>query len=271
MKNLQDWPLSSCISNWNDLETHSTRSRPVYSLQTSTRGISWSARQKQHTHWGHVEGLLRHGVSIAPPHERCTSQPQHLIALLSGWQQQQRWAGSYNCQSDVRRSKPAVRQTNTSRSVCIHHPSSLSGNPVRPRTRCTIPPTFWTRLFFIVETLSTKPFNGCMRPVSLNKLKGLLLLCYCCRMPHSVFPIRPLKHFGSLHDGKSADTTFVIHCRWLESRIKLQKTHIRKGFSVRPKTKGAELPPWTSPPSFGSREFFLNRCLGEESRICSVE
>lgn len=277
MKNLQDWPLSSCISNWNDLETHSTRSRPVYSLQTSTRGISWSARQKQHTHWGHVEGLLRHGVSIAPPMSGARLNPS--IWLLCSPADSSSNAGpaptTASLMSDAA-NQLSDKQTLPDLSASIIPAASVGtlsdrehvGQYHRPGS---LPHTFWNRLFFIVETLSTKPFNGCMRRVSLNKLKGLLLLCYCCRMPHSVFPVRPLKHFGSLHDGKSADTTFVIHCLWLESRIKLQKTHIRNGFSVRPKTKGAELPPWTSPPSFGSREYFLNRCLGEESRICSVE
>lgn len=81
MNNLRDWSLSSCISNWNDLETHSTRSRPVYSLQTSIRRIDWSARQKRH--WGRVEGLLQH----AHPWTVHVSTPAS-DALLSSWQQQ---------------------------------------------------------------------------------------------------------------------------------------------------------------------------------------
>lgn len=145
MNNLQDWSLSSCISNWNDLETHSTCSRPVYSLQTSIRRINWPA-----THWGHVEGLLQHVVYIAPPGMVHVSTPSS-DALLSSLTAAARWAGLYNCQSDVRRSKPAVRQTTLPDLSASIIPAASVGT-LSDREHVgqyhlpgSLPHTFWTR------------------------------------------------------------------------------------------------------------------------------
>lgn len=161
MKNLYDWSLSSCVSNWNDLETHSTRSHPVHSLQTSVRTINPSARQKQHMLSSRGTGCCS-VWSTCTPQEQSTLQPQHLMlcspadssSTLGLW-----WLVQLPVWCQTQRTGC---QTTQHFLICLLPSSQQPQEPCQ--TDSMLDNITYLGLFglclFTVETLSTKPLTA---------------------------------------------------------------------------------------------------------------